>query len=62
MRQGPPKKPKMSRERFIELDAMVRTAGNNTVIPEEEWSDYFIAYRYYTYKPTILIGLGCTGQ
>lgn len=62
MRQGPPKKPKMSRERFNELDAMVRAAGNNTVVPKEEWSDYFIAYRYYTYKPIILIGPGYTGQ
>ena len=62
MRQGPPKKPKMSRERYNELDAAITAAGTNTVIPESEWTDFWVAQRYYRYRPTIVVGPGYIGQ
>lgn len=56
----PPKKPKMSKERYLELEK-IRTedARHNVAIIEDypdEWKDFNIAYKWYNYRVPILIG------
>ena len=55
----PPKKPKMSRERYEFLEN-IRT--NDPRHYPDEWADFNIAYKWYTYKPIIQIGGGYKGQ
>ena len=58
MRQGPPKKPKMSKERYLELEK-IRTedSRHNAAIIEDypnEWKDFNIAYKWYNYRAPII--------
>ena len=62
----PPKKPKMSKERYLFLEN-IRTndSRHNGAIIEDypnEWKDFNIAYKWYTYKVPIIIGGGYKGQ
>jgi hypothetical protein len=61
----PPKKPKMSKERYLFLEELrTKDPRHNDAIREDypdEWVDFNRAYRYY--KPvTIIIGPGYIGQ
>lgn len=54
----PPKKPKMSKERYEFLEN-IRTNDprhNGAIIDDypNEWIDFNVAYKYYTYKIAIL--------
>lgn len=62
----PPKKPKMSKERYLFLEN-IRTndSRHNSAIIEDypnEWKDFNIAYKWYTYRVPIIIGEGIKGQ
>lgn len=62
----PPRKPKMSIERYLFLEN-IRTNDkrHNEAIIEDypsEWKDFNIAYRYYNYRVPIIVGGGYTGQ
>lgn len=62
----PPRKPKMSKERYEFLENL-RTYDkrhNGAIIEDypDEWKDFNIAYKYYTYKVPIIITKGYTGQ
>lgn len=62
----PPKKPKMSKERYLFLEN-IRTNDpehNVAIIKNypDEWKDFNIAYKYYNYRVPIIIGGGYTGQ
>lgn len=66
MRIGPPKKHKMSKERYLELEK-IRTEDkrHNVAIIEDypnEWKDFNIAYKWYNYKVPVIIGPGPCGQ
>ena len=54
------KKPKMSKERYLELEKIrIEDPRHNAVIIEEypdEWKDFNIAYKWYNYRVPILIG------
>ena len=55
----PPKKPKMSKERY-EFFENIRTNDlrhNGAIIEDypDEWKDFNIAYKYYTYKIPVII-------
>lgn len=63
--ERPPKKPKMSKERYLELEK-IRTEDprhNSAIIDDypNEWKDFNIAYRWYNYRVPIIIG-GYVGQ
>ena len=63
--QHPPKKPKMSKERYFFLEN-IRTNDprHNAAILEDypsEWKDFNIAYKWYNYKVPIVFG-NITGQ
>jgi len=63
--QHPPKKPKMSKERYLFLEN-IRTNDprHNAAILEDypsEWKDFNIAYKWYNYKVPIIFG-NITGQ
>jgi len=54
----PPKKPRMSKERYEFLEN-IRTNDprhNGAIIDDypNEWPDFNVAYKYYTYKIAIL--------
>ena len=60
--ERPPKKPKMSRERYLFLEG-IRTNDprhNGAILEDypDEWKDFNLAYRYYKPVP-ILIGRLC---
>ena len=62
----PPRKPKMSRERYEFLEN-IRTNDprhNRAIIEDypDEWADFNRAYTWYTYHPQIIIGGGYRGQ
>lgn len=61
MTGAPPKKPKMSRERYNEIVAIRDAAGTNEAIPQEEWKDFWIAQKYYD-RPRVFIDHGYEGQ
>lgn len=61
-----PKKPQMSRERYEFLEN-IRTNDprhNRAIIEDypDEWADFNIAFKWYTYRPIIQIGGGYKGQ
>lgn len=62
----PPKKPKMSKERYLFLeDIRTNDPRHNEAILEDypdEWKDFNIAYKYYKYRVTVLVGPGPCGQ
>lgn len=62
----PLKKPKMSKERYLELEK-IRTEDpkhNDAIIEDypDEWKDFNIAYKWYNNRVQILIGPGYIGQ
>ena len=62
---NPPKKPKMSKERYLFLEN-IRTTDprhNEAILKDysSEWKDFNIAYKYYKPVP-IIIGGGYRGQ
>lgn len=64
--ERPPKKPKMSKERYLELEK-IRTEDprhNGAIIEDypNEWKDFNIAYRWYNYRVPIVISGGYVGQ
>lgn len=64
--ERPPKKPKMSKERYLFLeDIRTNDDRHNSAIIEDypdEWKDFNIAYKYYNYKVPIILGGTYVGQ
>ena len=56
----------MSKERYLFLeDIRTNDPRHNEAILEDypdEWKDFNIAYRYYKYRVTVLVGPGPCGQ
>ena len=64
--EKPPKKPKMSKERYIFLEN-IRTNDkrhNEAIIKDypDEWKDFNIAYKWYNYRVPIVIRGSICGQ
>lgn len=63
--ERPPKKPKMSRERYKFLEELrTNDPRHNGAILEDypdEWVDFNIAYKWYNYKVPIIFS-NITGQ
>ncbi len=64
--ERPPKKPKMSKERYLFLEN-IRTNDkrhNSAIIEDypDEWKDFNIAYKWYNYRVPIIIGERFCGQ
>ena len=60
-----PKKPKMSKERYLFLEN-IRTTDprhNEAIIEDypEEWKDFSIAYKWYNYRAPVILS-SYTGQ
>lgn len=64
--ERPPKKPKMSKERYLFLeDIRTNDDRHNAAIIEDypgEWKDFNLAYKYYNYRVPIIFGGACVGQ
>ena len=64
--ERPPKKPKMSKERYNFLEELrTNDPRHNGVILEDypdEWKDFNIAYKWYNYRVPIVIGGSICGQ